>query len=115
MRHLQHPLVVLLLVVAGARLDISFAPAALVVGFVVFRMAGKLGGGRIARAIEPRLPRGADVRLLPPGLVGIALAVDALQAHAGDPAAETILAVVVAGSLVAEAVALFAVRTEVRA
>ncbi len=55
----QHPLVVLMLLAAGASLQFSLAALWLFAPFVVFRLAGKLAGGWIALALhaEPRAGR----------------------------------------------------------
>ena len=103
--HLQHPLVVMLLVIAGARVDASPIIFGLAVVYVVFRMAGKVVGGRLARRVAPSdLPSPLGLGLVSPGIVGIAFALNVLEA--GSDGAALVLAVAVAGSLGSEALAL---------
>lgn len=99
-RYLQHPLTVLLLVVAGARFQITSDLLAVVVVYAVLRMAGKLAGGWLAARTTPDLPRGLGFFLSAPGVVGIAIALDVL--HAGADIGTTIVTIVIAGSLGAE-------------
>jgi hypothetical protein len=107
---LQHPLIVLLLVVAGAHLEFSTGLAGFVAAYIVFRTAGKLVGGWLTLAIaQPAGPGGLGLSLLSPGLVGIAFALDALLAR-GDTSnvTTTPFMIVVAGSLGSELLALVA-------
>lgn len=104
-RYLQHPLLVLLLVVAGAHLTPSGNLLTLGGVYLVFRVAGKLAGGWLAaRVVHPTLPRSLGLDLISPGIVAIAFAMNALQV-AGE-LATTILGTVVVGSLASELLAL---------
>jgi hypothetical protein len=99
----QHPLLVLVLLVAGARADFSPATLALGVGYVVLRVAGQLAAGTAARrVVSVNAPRDLGLHLLPPGVfgVGFALNVSVLGADAS-----MLLAVVVAGTIGSELVA----------
>lgn len=100
-RHLQHPLIVLLLIAAGARLELSIELAGPIAAYVALRTAGKLAGGWLGRSLAAAaLPRDLGLSFLGPGLVGIAFALDA---HAGGaPGSATLLAVVLMGSLASE-------------
>jgi hypothetical protein len=101
-RYVQHPLVVLLLVMAGAHLDPVVGFTALAAAYVACRVAGKLAGGWIVgRVVAPELPSHLGLHLLSPGVAAVALALDARQAldGAGSP---LVLAVVVVGSIVSE-------------
>jgi hypothetical protein len=103
MRYLQHPLIVLLLVVAGARLEIAAEWVGLIAAYVVFRIIGKLVGGWLAgRIIVRELPHDLGLLLSSPGALSIALALNVFQA--GNPAGEagTLFAIAVAGSLGSE-------------
>jgi hypothetical protein len=102
MRYLQHPLVVLLLVVAGARLEISTNLWEMVAAYIVLRLFGKLVGARVARRLAPELPRELGWSLTAPGVVAVALALDLLQAQGGSVAAMAMFAVVIEGSLGSE-------------
>ena len=102
----QHPLLVLLLLVAGARADLSPASLALGAAYVVLRVAGQLAGGTVARhAAGMNAPGDLGFHLLPPGVFGVALALDAVSVVGAD--ASLLLAVVVAGTIGSEFVALF--------
>lgn len=109
-RYLQHPLIVLLLLVAGARLDLSTGAAGLAVVYVACRIAGKLAGGWLASRLAGRdLSRGLGLSLIPPGVVGIAMALNMLQARGeGDAATTMVVTIVVAGSIGSELVSLVA-------
>ena len=102
--YIQHSLLVLVLVVAGARAEFSLASSALAAVYVVLRTAGKLFGGaivgRISGAPEPRL---FGLHLLSPGVFGVALALDAVRA--AGPVLSVLLTVVVLGTIGSELVA----------
>jgi hypothetical protein len=100
----QHPLVVLVLLVAGARADLSPWACALGAGYVVLRVAGRLAGGMVAARIAgANAPRDLGRHLLPPGVFGAAFALNAVGAIGGD--ASMLLAAVVAGTIASELVA----------
>jgi hypothetical protein len=116
MRYLQHPLTVLLLIVAGARVVFSADVAGLVIAYVVLRTAAKLLGGWLAAiAVAPELPRDVGFHLASPGIVGIAFALNVLQARGDLDIASTVFTIVVGGSLAADLLALVASRREVAA
>jgi hypothetical protein len=101
----QHPLVVLVLLVAGARADISWSVAGVGVGYVVLRMLGKLLGGAVAwRTLGGAAPRDVGRVLLPPGVFGIAFALNV--ADAVGERASFLLAAVVIGTIGSDIVAL---------
>jgi hypothetical protein len=113
MRYLQHPLVVLLLVVAGSRLEISIDRVGLVVAYVVVRLAAKRVGGWLAARAVPHGPFvDPGFSLSSPGVVGIAIALNVLQANGGSAASKTLFGVVVVGSLGAELLSLLISRRE---
>jgi Kef-type K+ transport system membrane component KefB len=106
-RHVQHPLVVLLLLVAGARVEVSPAVASLTVGYVLFRITGKIAGGWVAARVAQLPARSSlGVYLLSPGVIGIAFALNALSAGQGD-AGTRVLTAVVFGSIASELLSLF--------
>jgi hypothetical protein len=84
--------------------------------YLACRIAGKLIGGWIASLIAgPDVPRDLGLSLMSPGIVGIAFALNVVQAH-GDPDSTTALfAIVIAGSLVSDLLSLFAPGRERRA
>ncbi len=101
----QHPVVVLMLLSAGALLEYSVMALWLFAPFVVFRLAGKLTGGWLASKLTPTLAS-ADLssHLLAPGLLGIAFALNAYQyLHSAEGIAA--LTAVVVGTLASEGVA----------
>jgi hypothetical protein len=109
LRYLQHPLIVLLLLVAGARLQLSTWTLGLVVVYVLCRIVGKWTGGRIASWLVPRtLPLDLGWQLISPGVMAIAFALNVLQAGFQPDAADVLLAVAVLGSLGSEAVSVVA-------
>ena len=108
----QHPLVVLMLLAAGASLQFSLAALWLFAPFVVFRLAGKLAGGWIASRFTPSLaPGDLGAYLITPGLLGIAFA---LNMHQHLPPADglAVLTAVVIGTLASEGVALLVTPAE---
>jgi hypothetical protein len=109
---LQHPLVALLLVVAGASIEWSLALAWIAGPLVLLRMLGKLlGSGAAARVTG--VPAGFLVTvLLPPGVLGIALALNLYQVL--DAAGSLLLSGVTVAAVVSELVsALVPVDSEV--
>jgi hypothetical protein len=101
----QHPLVVLVLLVAGARAELSLATLALSVGYVVLRVAGQLAAGSMARRVAGvTAPRDLGLRLLPPGVFGVAIALNTISVAGGD--ASMLLATVVVGTIGSELVAI---------
>ena len=98
MEYLRHPLVVLTLLAAGAHS--AFSPPLLALGaaYLVLRALGKLAGGWLLRRLPGvPLPDGLGVSLLPPGVFGVAVAVNA-GASIGA-AAPAVLTAVVLGSI----------------
>jgi hypothetical protein len=106
-RHVQHPLVVLLVLVAGARFIFSPGVVLLACVYLLFRIAGKMGGGWIAGRIAGRdVPSGLGLYLVSPGVLAIAFGLNVMQA-AGPDRAAIILAVAVAGSFGSAVISLF--------
>lgn len=101
----QHPLVVLLLIIAGATLVPTMAGLWLFVPYVVFRLAGKLLGSWVASRVAPGVaPSDLGVHLVAPGVIGIAFALN-LQQVTGEAASVLVFAVS-AGAIVSELLAL---------
>ena len=101
----QHPLLVLVLLAAGARADLSLPALALGAGYVALRAAGRLAGGLAARRVAgATAPRDLALHLLPPGVFGVAFALNAVGAVGAD--ASMLLAVVVVGTIGSELVAI---------
>ena len=105
-RHVQHPLVVLLLLLAGARVEAPGAAAMLTIAYVLFRLVGKIAGGwAAARVARVQAPMSLGLYLLSPGVIGIAFALNAVPAASAEMGAR-VLAAVVFGSLVFELISL---------
>ncbi|MGB2713380.1 MAG: hypothetical protein WBC51_04315 [Vicinamibacterales bacterium] len=98
-RHVQHPLVVLLLLTAGARLTGWPSLTALVPVYLLFRIGGKVFGGWLAGRIAGHdRPMGVGLYLVSPGMIAVALALNVLQA-AGPDRGGVLLAAAIAGSI----------------
>jgi putative Mn2+ efflux pump MntP len=105
-RHVQHPLVVLLLLTAGAYLTIRPGLAVLVPIYLVFRIVGKVAGGWLAgRIAGHERPMRVGLYLVSPGMIAVALALNVLQA-VGAERAGLLLAAAIAGSLGSELLSL---------
>jgi hypothetical protein len=108
-RKVQHPLVVLLLLAAGASLQFTPAAMWLCAPYVGFRLTGKIVGGWLAARAAPGVaPADLGSLLLPPGLLGLAFALN-LQQVAGAPGGVAILTAVGTGTLIAELLAIVVV------
>jgi hypothetical protein len=101
----QHPLVVLLLLAAGAHLQPTLVGVWLFAPYVVFRIAGKLAGGWAASRLAPAIaPSTLGAYLITPGVIGIAFA---LNIELVAPAvADAIVFSVAAGAIACELLAL---------
>jgi hypothetical protein len=105
----QHPLVILILVIAGALVEPSGVALWLLLPFVLFRFAGKVAGGWVAaRWIGGVRPADLGAMLLAPGLLGLSMAVNLVQVS-GSTQATAVLTAVALGTLVSELLALIAV------
>jgi hypothetical protein len=97
-RYLRHPLVVLMLLAAGAKTTFSGWILVFATAYLVLRVAGKLFGGWLARRVPGAIiPDGVRPTLLPPGVFGIAFALDATAMMESTSA--VILAATVLGSI----------------
>lgn len=84
LRKVQHPLILLLLIAAGASLEVSTAGIWLFAPYVVFRVAGKLMGGWFASRMAPGVaPSDLGAYLVSPGVIGIAFALNLDQVTPG--------------------------------
>ncbi len=109
-RHMQHPLVVLLLLMAGARAGgHALVLVTLTAVYLVLRVVGKLiGGWLVRRIVGPELPAGFGLHLLSPGVIAVAFALNAELVGAGPDG--SILTIVVAASIFSDLLAIFALR-----
>jgi hypothetical protein len=94
--HVQHPLVALILLVAGARTDFTAEILGLTVAYVLLRGVAKLAGS-LAAPIAPAAPGEVARRLLWPGILGIAFALNALRA--AGPEMTAVLSIAVLGTI----------------
>lgn len=100
----QHPLLVLVLLLAGARAELSAAALALGAGYCVLRIAASLAGGMLARGVAgTHVPADLGQHLLPPGVFGVAFALNAVSVIGADAAMAH--AAVVVGTIGSELVA----------
>jgi hypothetical protein len=113
LRRLQHPLVVLLLIAAGTAWTSDVAGLWLAAGYILARTPAKLVGGFLATRVAPELAT-ADlgVRLVPPGLIGIAFAF-AVRLAVGDAVGDPLVAAITVGTLASELLATLVVPARV--
>lgn len=99
-----HPLLVTLLLVAGARVEPSTASLGLAAAYALLRCSGKVAGGLLVRRLAGNRTRPAvGQRLLRPGVIGVALALNAFRAVGADMS--VLVAVVVIGTIASELLA----------
>lgn len=110
LRRLQHPLLALLLITAGATIQWTSALLWLTAPLVLVRLAGKTLGGLVFARVA-RLPAGLlTTVLLPPGILGIALALNVQQAIGGGDT--LLLSAVTASTMASELVARLVLSSE---
>ena len=113
-RYLQDPLIVLLLVVAGARTPLSYGVAVLVGVYIIFRLVGRLiAAWLVAKTVIRETRVNLRSYLVAPGAVGIAIVLNVLQANPDLDAARTAFTVVILGSVISELQALVVPRPDV--
>jgi hypothetical protein len=97
--YVQHSSLVLILLVAGARVDWSASWLALALAYLLLRAAGKLTGAWLAGRIigGAHVPRDLKLHLLPPGVFGVAFALNA--GRAVGPGLPVVLTIAVAGTI----------------
>jgi hypothetical protein len=101
LRNAEHPLVVLLLIAAGAGLEPTLLGIWLLAPYVLYRTAGKVLGGGVASRLAPGLSTSdLGAYLLSPGVLGIAFILN-LQQIIGETAAPLVFAVTV-GAVISE-------------
>lgn len=99
--YVQHPLLVLLLLVAGASVEFGPASLGLAIVYVLLRTAGKLAGGWTARRFVPTaVPHQLSLRLLSPGVFGVAFALNTVRV--AGPESSVLLTVAVLGTIGSE-------------
>jgi hypothetical protein len=101
---LQHPLLVLVLMAAGATAELSPSALALAAAYVALRVAARLGAGALAkRASRNALSSDLGRYLLKPGVFGVAFALNATRAIGSD--ATLLLDTIVIGTIGSELIA----------
>ncbi|MBM3779186.1 MAG: hypothetical protein FJW23_13290 [Acidimicrobiia bacterium] len=111
---LERPLLVGLLVVAGAHAELSVDACLLGLAYAAARTAAKAAGTALIRRLPLSTPpRGLGAHLMAPGVFGVAFALNA--ARATDAFVAGLLPAVVVGSMICELVALVVRRDEVAA
>ncbi len=104
LRKVQHPIVVLLLITAGATLEVTLAGIWLLAPYIVFRLAGKILGGWTASRVAPGItPSDLGAYLIAPGVIGIAFALNLHQT--GSDAGTAVVFAVSVGAIASEAIA----------
>ena len=107
--HFQRPLLVLVLIVSGARLELQIPWIGLGVIYLLIRTAAKLAGGWAAGRVVRPVPSGnLGVSLLAPGILGLAFALNVLRA--AGPDAGPILAAAAVGAIGSDVIASFTTR-----
>jgi hypothetical protein len=108
LRRVQHPVVILLLVTAGALAVPSAASVWLLVPYLLFRVAGKVAGASLAARIVDAGPADLAAYLMSPGVLAIAFALNFRQ-MLPPQAGEVLLATVAMGTAAFELFALVVV------
>jgi hypothetical protein len=78
--YVQHSLLVLILVLAGARADFSPTALTLSIAYVAVRTSGKLLGGWLVARVATAIPRDTGAHLISPGVFGVAFASNVVRA-----------------------------------
>ena len=104
--YVQHSLLALILLLAGARADFSPTALTLSIAYVAVRTSGKLLGGWLATHVSAAFPGDTDVRLISPGVFGVAFASNVVRA--GGPEFVPVLTVVVVGTIASSVIAALA-------
>jgi hypothetical protein len=93
--YLHRPVVLLILVVSGAKAVLSPVVVSVGLSYLLLRFAGAMTGSTAARKLVPSWTAAEANTYLAPGVVGLAFALNAVRAIGSDPA--TILSIVVVG------------------
>lgn len=105
-RYMQHPIVVLLVIMAGAMAPATLAVAAFGGVFALVRLFGKAVGGAAAASMAPSVTRRFGLTLIAPGAASIAFAATVTHAAGFGTAAEPLLGIVVWGAVLSDVLAL---------
>jgi hypothetical protein len=105
LRRVQHPLVVMLLITAGAMTTISPAAVWLLSPYLLFRLAGKVAGAWVSARLVDVNAGDLAAYLMSPGVLAVAFALNFRQALPG-PGGEMLLSTVAIGTAAFELFAL---------
>jgi hypothetical protein len=105
LRKVQHPLVVLLLVTAGAMVTPSLAAVWLLTPYLLFRLAGKVAGAWLSARLVEVSAADLAAYLMSPGVLAVAFALNFRQLLPGT-AGDVILSTVAMGTAAFELFAL---------
>jgi hypothetical protein len=105
LRKVQHPVVVLLLVTAGAMIDVSLVAVWLLAPYLLFRLAGKVVGAWFSARLMDVSPADLAAYLMSPGVLAVAFALNFRQ-MLPLAAGETVLSTVALGTAAFELFAL---------
>ncbi len=115
-QYVQHPFVVLVLLVAGARTDLTPVTLSLAAAYVSLRTVARFAGGALMHRLAPSMSRDLRFELVAPGVFGVAFALGVARAMASSGGAEpSVLSVVVAGTAAADVLARFVAAREASA
>jgi hypothetical protein len=103
--YVQDSLLVLILLLAGARADFSPTALTLSIAYVVVRTSGRLLGGWLATHASAAIPHNNTAQLIGPGVFGVAFALNVVRA--GGPGFTPMLTVVVVGTIASSLIAAF--------
>jgi hypothetical protein len=105
--HFQRPLLVLVLIVSGARLELQTPWIGLGLIYLLVRVSAKLAGGWAAQRLAgpAAAPGNLGMSLLAPGILGVAFALNVVRA--AGPEAEPMLAVAAVGAIGSDVIASF--------
>lgn len=107
----QHPFVALVLIVAGARSEVTAETVGLAVGYACLRLLARLAGTATLHRRLPSALGDTPWALVAPGIVGVAFALTVVRtAGTHHPEAVTALSIVVLGTVIADAVSLAVTR-----
>ena len=99
MLFVQHPLLVVVLLVAGARVELTLISLTLGAGYLLLRVVGTLVGGLLTvRVLGEKAPQDLWFHRLRPGAFGVAYALNAM-AVVGTEASSVLLTAVVVGTI----------------
>jgi hypothetical protein len=98
------PLIALVLVVAGARAELSTTSIGLAAVYAAVRTVGRVASGALAARINPRVTSDGRFSRLAPGLFGVAFALNAVRIVGAD--LSLAISIVVVGTLFSEVTAL---------